>query len=131
LLLIVPPLLSSLLAGYGPPDQSAVAQNHFRYLILLFDSIAIAAGLVLLKEALSEAGERFYSTLGFAAVLLASPLYMIWASIPLELLAEKLRAPSMSTSNFATLIYVSELWLFFGGALLYVPLRPSSPRCGE
>ena len=31
-----------------------------------------------LREALSEAGERFYATLGFAAIMLSGPLYLIW-----------------------------------------------------
>jgi hypothetical protein len=39
---------------------------------------AIAGGFVVLREALSEAGERFYGTLGFAAIMLSGPLYLIW-----------------------------------------------------
>ena len=30
------------------------------------------------EKALSEAGERFYATLGFAAIMLSGPLYLIW-----------------------------------------------------
>ena len=40
--------------------------------------MSIAVGFVVLKEALTEAGERFDSTLGFAAIMLAGPLYLIW-----------------------------------------------------
>ena len=52
-----------------------------RYLVLLVSSIAVSGGLVVLKEALSEAGERQYSTLGFAAALLAGAAYLIWMSL--------------------------------------------------
>ena len=30
------------------------------------------------EKALSEAGERFYATLGFAAIMLSGPMYLIW-----------------------------------------------------
>ena len=49
-----------------------------RYLVLIVMATAIAGGFVVLREALSEAGERFYSTLGFAAIMLSGPLYLIW-----------------------------------------------------
>ena len=39
---------------------------------------AIAAGFVVLREALSEAGECLYATLGFAAIMLSGPLYLIF-----------------------------------------------------
>ena len=32
----------------------------------------------MLREALTEAGERFYSTLGFAAAILAGPIWVVW-----------------------------------------------------
>jgi hypothetical protein len=44
-----------------------------RYLVLIVMAMAVAGGFVVLKEALGEVGERFYSTLGFAAVILAGP----------------------------------------------------------
>ena len=49
-----------------------------RYLVLMVMATAITAGFVVLKEALSEAGERFYSTLGFAVIMLSGSLYLIW-----------------------------------------------------
>jgi hypothetical protein len=48
-----------------------------RYLVLLVSSIAITVGFVVLKEALSEACERTYSTVGFAAAILAGSAYLI------------------------------------------------------
>ena len=78
-LLVTPFTLVALLwVGIGPPWVATAAENQMRYLVLLVMATAAAGGFVVLKEALSEAGERFYSTLGFAAVMLAGPLYLIW-----------------------------------------------------
>ena len=49
-----------------------------RYLVLIAMALAATGGFVVLKEALSQAGERLHSTLGFAAVILAFSLYLIW-----------------------------------------------------
>src|SRR6266851_1503722 len=75
--LIVPFALVSLLwVGLGPPWVATPPENLMRYLILLVSSIAVSAGFVVLRDALSEAGERSYSTLGFATMMLAGPAYL-------------------------------------------------------
>jgi hypothetical protein len=78
-LLITPFALVALLwVGLGGPWQATAAENQMRYLVLIVMATAIAGGFVVLREALSEAGERFYATLGFAAIMLSGPLYLIW-----------------------------------------------------
>ncbi len=78
-LLVIPFALVALLwVGLGGPWQATIAENEMRYLVLILMTIAIAGGFVVLKEALSEAQERFYATLGFAAIMLSGPLYLIW-----------------------------------------------------
>src|SRR5437870_12175922 len=78
-LLVAPFTIIALLwVGLGPPWVATAAENQMRYLVLIVMAMAAAAGFVVLKEALSEAGERFDSTLGFAAVILAGPIYLIW-----------------------------------------------------
>jgi hypothetical protein len=82
--LIVPFALISLLwVGLGPPWGSTPTENVMRYLALLVSAIAVSGGFVVLKEALSEAGERCYSTLGFAATMPAGAAYLIWMSFVL------------------------------------------------
>jgi len=71
-------LVALLWVGLGAPWQATAAENQMRYLILIVMATAVAGGFVVLREALSEAGERFYSTLGFAAIMLSGPLYLIW-----------------------------------------------------
>jgi hypothetical protein len=71
-------LVALLWVGLGAPWQATAAENQMRYLVLIVMATAIAGGFVVLREALSEAGERFYATLGFAAIMLSGPLYLIW-----------------------------------------------------
>ena len=49
-----------------------------RYLTLILMAILAAGGFIMLREALSEAGERLYSTLGFGAIIMAGPIYIVW-----------------------------------------------------
>lgn len=81
-LLLTPFALVSLLwVGLGGPWQATVAENQMRYLVLMAMATAIAGGFVVLREALGVAGERFYATLGFAAIMLSGPLYLIWNTL--------------------------------------------------
>ena len=71
-------IVALLWVGIGPPWVATAAENQMRYLVLIVMGTAVAIGCVVLREALGEAGERFYSTLGFAASILAGPLYVTW-----------------------------------------------------
>src|SRR5438874_12559009 len=78
-LLITPFALVALLwVGLGGPWQANPAENQMRYLVLIVMATAIASGFVVLREELSQEGERFYATLGFAAIMLSGPHYLIW-----------------------------------------------------
>src|SRR4030095_4474185 len=92
------------------------------YLILLVDSIAIAGGLIVLREALGDAGERFYSTLGFGAIVLAAPAYLVWAASAVGFFTWKGAVSSGPVQQPAIelIANVSDILLFFGGALTYV-----------
>jgi hypothetical protein len=81
-LLVVPFAVMSLLwVGIGAPFQATLAENHMRFLVLLANSIVVAGAFILLKEALGDAGERFYSTLGFAASIPAGAAYLFCISM--------------------------------------------------
>jgi hypothetical protein len=65
-LLILPWMMISLLwVGIGAPFQATASENQMRFLLLLANSIIVAGAFVVLKEEMSDAGERLYSTLGF------------------------------------------------------------------
>jgi hypothetical protein len=81
-LLILPWAIISLLwIGLGAPFQATASENYMRFLVLLADTAIVASGFVVLKEELYDAGERFYSTLGFAASIPAGTAYLVSISI--------------------------------------------------
>jgi len=81
-LLVAPFAMIALLwVGLGGPWAATAAENQMRYTVLILMAILATGGLLMLKEALSEAGERFYSTLGFAAIILAGPLCLVWNAL--------------------------------------------------
>jgi hypothetical protein len=69
-------MISFLWVGIGAPFQATPEENHMRFLLLLANSIVIAGAFLVLKEVLSDAGERWYSTLGFAASIPAGTAYL-------------------------------------------------------
>jgi hypothetical protein len=113
-----------------------------RYLGLILMATASAWGLVMLREALSEAGERFYSTLGFAAIIFAGPLYVVWyafafnrystqegvdipqAMASLRPFGDLLLSVAAALTYFATTAYVVSLsrigWLGRKASLAYI-----------
>jgi len=120
-LLIAPWVLFSFLAGIGPPGLQTAAENSLRYLILLLNAIAVAGGLIVLREALSEAGERFYSTLGFAAIVLATPLYLMWATVMLGAFRALEHVGTGEPPPWIRWVSdPSDILLFFGGVLTYL-----------
>ncbi len=118
-LLVTPFALVALLwVGLGPPWVATAAENQMRYLVLIVMASAMAGGFVVLREALSEAGERFYSTLGFAAIILAGPLYLIWDAIVFGAYFAKEHAGQVPPT-IASLNVVLDLLLSLAGALTY------------
>ena len=63
-----------------------------RYLVLLAGSVAVTTAFVLLKEVLGDAGERLYSTLGFAAGLPGGGVYFTRFSFQVGVSATKARS---------------------------------------
>src|SRR6266446_1018956 len=82
-LLVAPWAVIAFLIGMGPPPWADEAENRMRYEALLIARILIPGGFVALWATLREAGERFYSLLGFAATMLAGPLMLIFATFQL------------------------------------------------
>ena len=81
-LLIVPFAIISLLwVGLGAPFQATAPENHMRFLVLLANAVIVASAFVVLKEELYDAGERFYSTVGFAASIPAGAAYLVCISM--------------------------------------------------
>lgn len=131
ILLVTPFALVALLwVGIGGPWAATAAENQMRYLVLIVMASAAAGGLVVLKEALGEAGERFYSTLGFAAIILAGPLYLIWNTFVFGAYFAKGHAGQMPPA-FVSLQIGLDILLFLGCALTYVATAAFAASLGR
>jgi hypothetical protein len=120
ILLVIPFALVALLwVGLGPPWVATAAENQMRYLVLIIMATAIAGGFVVLREALSEGGERFYATLGFAAIILSGPLYLIWNIFAFGAAFGKEHAGEVP-AVIVSLADVFDLVLFVAGFLTYL-----------
>lgn len=81
--LIVPWILISMFAGFGPPPDTAAewtntaTEQQVRYFILVISGVFIAFGFAGLRDRLKTKGENFYSLLGLTAILIAIPLFII------------------------------------------------------
>ena len=81
--LIAPFILVSMFFGLGPPPDSAfewvetATEQQIRYSMLVLAGIFIVLGFAMLREKLKNNGENFYSLLGFIAIIIAIPLYII------------------------------------------------------
>ncbi|MFO0837425.1 MAG: hypothetical protein U1D55_02790 [Phycisphaerae bacterium] len=88
LLLIVPWTLVSLLwVGLGPPFQATISENYMRYLVLVWSSIFVTIGFVILKEVLNDAGERICSAVGLATALVSGAAYLACLNLSLARVA--------------------------------------------
>ena len=119
-LLITPFALVALLwVGLGGPWQANPAENQMRYLVLIVMATAIAGGFVVLREALSQAGERFYATLGFAAIMLSGPLYLIWNTFAFGVFFAKEHTGEIPQA-LRSLDDIFDVLLFLAGFLTYL-----------
>jgi hypothetical protein len=81
--LIVPWILVSIFFGLGPPPQTpagwaaTATEQEIRYIILVIAGLFIAIGFAALREKLKNTAGSFYSMLGFTAIMIAIPLFII------------------------------------------------------
>src|SRR5438876_4834374 len=131
ILLVTPFALVALLwVGLGGPWQANAAENQMRYLALIVMTTAIAGGFVVLREALNEAGERFYATLGFAAIMLSSPLYLIWNTFAFGAFYGKEHAGAVPAA-IVSLRDTFDVLLFVAGFLTYLATASFASSLGR
>jgi hypothetical protein len=122
-LLLVPSTLIALLwVGIGAPFQATLAENHMRYLVLVTSTICITAGFVVLKEALREAGEGFYSSAGLAAALAAGTAYLVCICISLAQVGMRVHGnttvpPAIIIQIYSALEFVACIMTYLATAL--------------
>src|SRR5438876_8486725 len=101
-----------------------------RYLVLIVMATAIASGFVVLREALSQDGERFYATLGFAAIMLSGPLYLIWNTFAFGVFFAKEHTGQVPAA-IVSLGDIFDVLLFVAGFLTYLATVAFSASLGR
>ena len=130
-LMVTPFALVALFwVGIGPPWVSTAAENQMRYLVLIVMASAVVGGFVVLKDALSEAGERFYATLGFAAIILAGPLYIVWDTFVFGAYFAREHAGELPQA-IVSLRPFQDLLLSLAGALTYIATAAFAASLGQ
>ena len=129
--LLVPSTLFSLLwIGLASPGEATPVENRMRFLVLVVGSIAVTGGFVVLREALHEAGERVYSTLGSAANMLAGAAYLVWMSFTLGMVVVRVQAGQIPSAVRA--VYdVYDILLFFACILTYLTTAAFATSLGR
>jgi hypothetical protein len=105
-------IISVLWVGIGPPFQATLAENYMRFLVLVWNSILVTIGFVVLAAALHEAGERLYSIVGFAAALSAGTAYLVCLNLSLAqmvtvLHGDKTPMPATLAFFYSTIEFVA------------------------
>jgi hypothetical protein len=119
ILLITPfALLALLWVGLGPPWQATAPENQMRYLVLTAMAIAIVVGFVVLREALGNADKQFRPSVGFATIMLAGPLYLLFDALAFGVSTARLHGGEVP-SAFRDLNTAIDMILFLAGALTY------------
>jgi hypothetical protein len=120
-------LLALLWVGLGPPWEATPPENQMRYLVLAAMTIAVVLGFVVLREAL---GEPDKNSVGFAAILLAGPLYLIFNAFGFGVATARLHGQGIPPA-FRELNSVIDFILFLAGALTYVAAASFAVSLGQ
>jgi len=126
--LVTPCALMALLwPGLGPPWVATPPENQMRYLVLAAMTISIVVGFLVLREALGEADK---SSVGFATILLAGPLYLIFDAFGFGIATARLHGEGIPPA-FHDLNAVIDLILFLAGALTYIAAAAFAISLGQ
>jgi len=123
-------LLALLWVGLGPPWQATPAENQMRYLVLAGMTISIVVGFAVLREALGDADKKFRSNVGFATIMLAGPLYLIFDAFGFGAATAKLHGGDIPAA-FHDLNEVINMILFVAGALTYIAAAAFAVSLGQ
>ena len=119
-LLVAPWLAMSLLwVGLGTPWDASPKENEMRYAVLVFGTIVVTVGFVALADALSRAGEHFYSVIAFTLNLLAGGAYLVWTSFQFGMHAIKASGEAIAPAA-VSIANVLDALLFTACVLTYL-----------
>jgi len=81
--LIVPTMLTSMFFGLGPPPETiagweaTATEQQIRFIMLIIAGVFFALGFAVLRENLKITAGNFYSVIGFTAMTVAIPLFIL------------------------------------------------------
>src|SRR5262245_53111458 len=118
-------IVSLLWVGLGPPFQATLPENYMRYLVLVWNSILVTIGFVVLKEVLSDAGERLCSSVGLATALTAGAAYLVClnlslAAVALALHGDKTPLPAILGDYYSAIEFVACVTTYVTTAVLAI-----------
>jgi hypothetical protein len=122
-------VISLLWVGIGAPFQATPTENHMRFLVLLANSIVVAGAFVALKEELYDAGERFFSTVGFAASIPAGGAYLVCISMSVAISVAGL--PDKEASSAGLLSELYSVLEFVACVLTYIATAAFAASLGQ
>ena len=121
LALVAPVGLFAFLPGFGPPDAVSASENHLRYIVLFAGSLWLGLGLLLLSSTAQDKGSALLGRLAHIAAALAAPLYILWASVLIEIMTiVSFPGHSGAGPGLRWVSDWSDIVLFAGGMLTYL-----------
>lgn len=112
-------LMLLLWVGLATPWDATKAENEMRFLVLSVGAVAMTVGFLTLGQALRDAGERVWSTLGGAVALPAGVAYLVWTCFTAGFFVVAIHG-GRPTDAFPALSDVLDTLEFFACALTYL-----------
>ena len=128
LFIFIPWIFISIFAGMGPPPSTitgwveTATEQQIRYCILIGSGVMFTAGFALLKEKLNRDGENFYSILGFTAIAIMIPLFILNMAFWGSFLITSFKSFVASGTDKRPELYLALKDLFYLIAVTYVAL---------
>jgi hypothetical protein len=123
-------LIALLWVGIGTPWDATPTENRMRYLVLLAGSMSVSSAFVVLKEALADIGECFYSTLGFAMAMFAGAAYLIWLTFHVGIYVVAVHDGQIPP-EFALVARVLDILLFAACVMTYLATAAFAASMGR
>ena len=131
LFIFIPWIFITVFAGMGPPPSTmkgwveTATEQQIRYCILIGAGVMFTIGFSLLRERLKGEGENYYSLIGFTAIMIVIPLFILnmafWGSF-LVTSFKSFVASGIDGTNKRPEVYTALKDLFYLIAVTYVAL---------
>jgi len=105
--------------GLATPWDATLVENKMRFLVLAAGSAAVTVGFLAIGQAVRDAGERVWSTLGGGTAVLGGAAYLVWTSFQAGFCVVTVNGTHL-TNAFPQLSDVLDTLEFLACALTYL-----------